>query len=355
MPPFSWLICSQCNEAIKLENLENHTRFCKLRPTVAPTVSDRRRKAEDPVSEIRAKLEAVFDQLDGAIHLLLASVISFGLGSIGLSFAWSVQIVLFRLARLIHCFCRCFFILLVIYRMDKRIKQRGYVRMIHQYERRERERKENTLEEESCEWFNLMLEKFWPTLSVMLNSSIKRWLDANLNYARPGKIDKFEVISVSVGPAPPLASHMRGIRVEREQALWVAEFDVLWHPDAEVVLTAHFASFSGESSNGLFKVPVKLKDMSCEGRMQLSFRFIKEYPYLDIIQVAFKTRPQIELGVEVLNFVEIMDISFLSENLTSALNGAIQQYLVLPHSVRVSLKYVASVRRTLEKLLTTLL
>jgi Ca2+-dependent lipid-binding protein len=213
--------------------------------------------------------------------------------------------------------------------------------MIHEYERRERERKENSLEEESCEWFNLMVEKFWPTLSIMLNGAIKRWLEANLVYARPSSIDKFDVTSVSVGPVPPLFSHMRGIRVDRENCLWVAEFDVLWHPDAEVGLTAHLATLPGESSNGLFKVPVKLKDMSCDGRMQLSLRFIPDYPYLDVVQVAFKTRPQIDLGVQLLNVVEIMDISFLSETLTQSLNNAISQYLVLPHSVRVSLKFVA--------------
>lgn len=225
--------------------------------------------------------------------------------------------------------------------MDKRIKQRGYVRMIHEYERRERERKENSVEEESCEWFNLMLEKFWPTLSIMLNSSIKRWLDTNLAHARPSSVDKFDVNSVSVGPYPPLVSHMRGIRVDREQNLWVAEFDALWHPDAEVGLTAHLASLPGESSNGLFKLPVKLKDLSCDGRMQVSLRFIPAYPYLDIVQVAFKTRPQIDLGVQLLNVVEIMDISFLSDTLTQALNTAIAQYLVLPHSIKISLKYVA--------------
>lgn len=218
------------------------------------------------------------------------------------------------------------------------------MRMIREFEQRERERKENTLDEESCEWFNLMLEKFWPTLSIMLNNSIKIWLENNLTYARPSSIDKFEVASVAVGPVPPLLSHVRGLRVDREQCVWVAEFDALWHPDAEVMLYAHLGGLSlpGESAGGLFKVPIRLKDMGLEGRMQLSLRFIPTYPYLDVVQVAFKTRPQIDLGVQVLKVVEIMDISFLSESLTQSLNSAISQYLVLPHSIRISLKYATN-------------
>jgi hypothetical protein len=89
VPQFNWLVCSQCNEAIQIDNLENHTRFCKLRPTAPKSVAEKRRlRNEDPVVELKSKIEGFFDQFDGALHLLLASVISFALGSIGLSFAW---------------------------------------------------------------------------------------------------------------------------------------------------------------------------------------------------------------------------------------------------------------------------
>lgn len=69
--------------------MENHTRFCKLRAGVAKNVGQKRRmRSDDPLREVTDNLRSFFDQFDGALHLLLASVISFALGSIGLSFAW---------------------------------------------------------------------------------------------------------------------------------------------------------------------------------------------------------------------------------------------------------------------------
>jgi Ca2+-dependent lipid-binding protein len=88
----------------------------------------------------------------------------------------------------------------------------------------------------------------------------------------------------------------------------------------------------------IFRLSVRIRDISIEGKMQVFLRFINEYPYLDIIQVAFKSNPKVDFSLQVMKTIELMDISFMNEWLSTSITSALSQYLVLPRNVRISLK-----------------
>jgi hypothetical protein len=115
--------------------MENHPRFChiKKQSTKLEFEGIDKRK-EDPVYRMKEAIRAFFDNFDGIIHLLLSTLFAFFMGSMGFSPAWAILLIF------------------LIFKMDKRIKARGWAAQLRDFEKKERLRKDLAMDEETLEF-----------------------------------------------------------------------------------------------------------------------------------------------------------------------------------------------------------
>ncbi|KAK2790498.1 hypothetical protein FQN52_005515 [Onygenales sp. PD_12] len=186
-----------------------------------------------------------------------------------------------------------------------------------------RELAKNRLEtdNESLEWINSFLVKFWPIYAPVLCDSIINSVDQVLSTATPAFLDNLRMKTFVLGTKPPRLEHVKTYpKTEVDTVLMDWKFS--FTPNDTMDLTARQVANKinpkvvlevrmgkGVVSKGL---DVIVEDFAFSGLMRVKVKLQIPFPHIERVDVSFLGRPEIDyvckpLGGDLLGF----DINFI--------------------------------------------
>lgn len=174
---------------------------------------------------------------------------------------------------------------------------------------------------ESLEWINSFLVKFWPIYAPVLCDTIVASVDQVLSTSTPAFLDSLKMKTFVLGTKPPRLEHVKTYPKAQDDIVlmdWKFSFTPNDHADLtsrqiknkinpKIVLEIRVGK--GLVSKGL---DVIVEDMAFSGLMRLKFKLQIPFPHIEKVEMCFLERPTIDyvckpLGGETFGF----DINFI--------------------------------------------
>lgn len=174
---------------------------------------------------------------------------------------------------------------------------------------------------ESLEWINSFLVKFWPIYAPVLCDTIINSVDQVLSTATPAMLDSLRLKTFILGTKPPRLEHVKTYP-KTEVDTVIMDWKFSFTPSDTMDLTARQLKNKinpkvvlevrlgkGVVSKGL---DVIVEDMACSGLMRVKVKLQIPFPHIERVDVCFLERPDIDyvckpLGGDTLGF----DINFI--------------------------------------------
>ncbi|EMD88413.1 hypothetical protein COCC4DRAFT_84314 [Bipolaris maydis ATCC 48331] len=186
-----------------------------------------------------------------------------------------------------------------------------------------REMAKNKLEtdNESLEWINSFLVKFWPIYAPVLCDTIVGTVDQVLSTSTPAFLDSLKMTTFVLGTKPPRLEHVKTYPKTQDDIV-LMDWKFSFTPNDTADLTARqiknkinpkvvleIRVGKGLVSKGL---DVIVEDMAFSGLMRLKFKLQLPFPHIEKVEMSFLERPTIDyvckpLGGETFGF----DINFI--------------------------------------------
>lgn len=176
-------------------------------------------------------------------------------------------------------------------------------------------------ENETLEWINSFLDKFWPIVAPVISDTVISTVDQVLSSATPPFLDSLKLSTFTLGTKPPRVDYVKTYRsTEPDVALmdWKFSFTPMDTADMtaneaknkvnpKVVLDVRVGK--GVVSKAL---PIIVEDFQFAGLIRIKFKFQLPFPHIDRVDVCFLERPEIDyvckpIGGDTLGF----DINFI--------------------------------------------
>jgi Ca2+-dependent lipid-binding protein len=186
---------------------------------------------------------------------------------------------------------------------------------------REMSLKKLETENESLEWINSFLVKFWPIYQPILAQTVINSVDQVLSSATPAFLDSLKLETFTLGSKPPRMEHVKTYPKAEDDIVimdWKFSFtpndtaDMTWKQlknkvNPKVVLEIRIGK--AMISKGL---DVIVEDMAFSGLMRLKIKLQIPFPHVEKIEMCFLERPTIDyvckpLGGDAFGF----DINFI--------------------------------------------
>jgi Ca2+-dependent lipid-binding protein len=187
--------------------------------------------------------------------------------------------------------------------------------------RREMALKKLEDDNESLEWINSFLVKFWPIYQPVLAQTVINSVDQVLSSATPAFLDSLKLKEFTLGTKPPRMEHVKTYPKTEDDIVmmdWKFSFtpndtadmtsrQIKEKVNPKVVLEVRVGK--AMISKGL---DVIVQDMAFSGLMRLKIKLQLSFPHIDRIEMCFLERPTIDyvckpLGGDTLGF----DINFI--------------------------------------------
>jgi Ca2+-dependent lipid-binding protein len=175
-------------------------------------------------------------------------------------------------------------------------------------------------ENESVEWINAFLLKFWPIYQPVLAQTVINSVDQVLSASTPGFLDSLKLKTFTLGSKPPRMEHVKTLQAEDDYVImdWMFSFtpndtadmtakQIKNRIQPKVVLEIRVGK--AMISKGL---DVIVENMSFSGLMRIKMKLQIPFPHIDRIEMSFLERPMIDyvckpLGGDTFGF----DINFI--------------------------------------------
>ncbi|KAI1338633.1 C2 domain-containing protein [Xylariaceae sp. FL0016] len=186
---------------------------------------------------------------------------------------------------------------------------------------REMSLKKLDTDEESLEWINSFLVKFWPIYQPVLASTIIASVDQVLSSATPSFLDSLKLKTFTLGSKPPRMDHVKTYPKAEDDTV-IMDWKFSFTPNDTADMTARQLKNKinpkvvleiriGKAmiSKGL---DVIVEDMAFSGIMRLKIKLQFPFPHIEKVEMCFLERPTIDyvckpLGGETFGF----DINFI--------------------------------------------
>lgn len=187
--------------------------------------------------------------------------------------------------------------------------------------RREMAMKKLEDDNESLEWINSFLVKFWPIYQPVLAQTVINSVDQVLSSATPGFLDSLKLKTFTLGTKPPRMEHVKTYPKTEDDVI-LMDWKFSFTPNDTADMTARQITNKlnpkvvleirvGKAmiSKGL---DVIVEDMAFSGLMRLKIKLQVPFPHIEKVEICFLERPTIDyvckpLGGETLGF----DINFI--------------------------------------------
>ncbi|ORY66524.1 C2 domain-containing protein [Pseudomassariella vexata] len=176
-------------------------------------------------------------------------------------------------------------------------------------------------DEESLEWINSFLVKFWPIYQPVLAQTIINSVDQVLSSATPAFLDSLKLKTFTLGSKPPRMEHVKTYpKVEDDTVVMDWKFSFTPNDTADMTarqvknkinpkIVLEIRVGKAMISKGL---DVIVADMAFSGTMRLKIKLQFPFPHIEKVEMSFLDRPAIDyvckpLGGDTFGF----DINFI--------------------------------------------
>ncbi|XP_063216806.1 extended synaptotagmin-2-like [Bacillus rossius redtenbacheri] len=277
-------------------------------------------------------------QLDHALALVAAAAAgSWLLGAAGLSVAWMLLLLVLLVslwkahaARLLGAAVRG---------EEARVRRRRALRP-----------------DETAEWLNFLVNRWWVFSSPTLFTIMKERLEPLLNEAKPNIVERLELLQFSLGDQTPelrsvrafdvtggrrtplsLRTLQRGARgaAQRRHRQVAVEAEVSLDGE-DFCLVLHVRLFGRDVGVDL-DVAVEKLNVCGKMYMMLTFNMDAPFPHITHLSFAFLEKPEVWFSIHILKAVQMMEVPLLKTWIHSLVMDALTTVLVDPGKVDVNL------------------
>ncbi|KAL2757592.1 hypothetical protein ACRALDRAFT_1039836 [Sodiomyces alcalophilus JCM 7366] len=199
-------------------------------------------------------------------------------------------------------------------------------------------------DEESLEWINSFLVKFWPIYQPVLAQTIVNAVDQVLSSATPAFLDSLKLKTFTLGTKPPRMEHVKTYP-KAEDDIVIMDWRFSFTPNDTADMTARQIKNKlnpkvvleirvGKAmiSKGL---DVIVEDMAFSGLMRLKIKLQVPFPHVEKIEMSFLDRPTIDyvckpLGGEKFGF-DINFIPGLERFILEQIHGNLEPMMYAPN------------------------
>jgi Ca2+-dependent lipid-binding protein len=197
---------------------------------------------------------------------------------------------------------------------------------------------------ESLEWINCFLVKFWPIYAPVLCQTIINSVDQVLSTSTPAFLDSLRMKTFTLGSKPPRFEHVKSYpKAEDDTVLMDWKFS--FTPNDIMDLTARqlknkvnpkvaleIRIGKGIISKGM---DVLVEDFSFSGLMRVKVKLQIPFPHVEKVEICFLGRPEIDyvckpLGGETLGF-DINFIPGLESFISEQIHGNLEPIMYAPN------------------------
>ncbi|KAK2560475.1 Tricalbin-1 [Acropora cervicornis] len=296
----------------------------------------------DPV-EAREKKERDETQLRLSIFVCGVIILSWFLGAYGFSLVWAGFIIPLIFTVWYRKNCRI---------LDGRVREAEI--KVH--------RRKALRDEETAEWLNFVLNRWWNFSEVSLCNLVRSSLNPVLEYSKPSFIESMELTEFSFGKKTPFLKYVKVFEnvdeedspdipaseanafkppvdmATRQRHLLVLVMDLCLHaPDTKIAIRVRL----GGKMVGA-DVDVSIEDVSLSGRIQIVFEMdhLVPFPHMKSVAVTFLEKPDVDFDVRLMRAVQVMDIPMLKDFINALVMDSLTYALVDPGRIEVPLHEV---------------
>ncbi|RHZ44602.1 hypothetical protein Glove_718g62 [Diversispora epigaea] len=169
------------------------------------------------------------------------------------------------------------------------------------------EKLETDTGEESVEWMNEFLRRFWLIYEPILSASIVQTADGVLVASTPGFLDSIRLTTFTLGTKPVVIESIRSYP-KSEDDIVVMDWKLSFNPNdlanmtkiqmarkvnPKIVLTIRVGR--GMVGAG---IPILLEDMSFSGLMRIKLKLINTFPHIKTVDLSFLEDPKFDYALK---------------------------------------------------------
>ncbi|CAG8544777.1 1017_t:CDS:10 [Diversispora eburnea] len=169
------------------------------------------------------------------------------------------------------------------------------------------EKLETDTGEESVEWMNEFLRRFWLIYEPILSASIVQTADGILVASTPGFLDSIRLTTFTLGTKPVVIESIRSYP-KSEDDIVVMDWKLSFNPNdlanmtkvqmarkvnPKIVLTIRVGR--GMMGAG---IPILLEDMSFSGLMRIKLKLINTFPHIKTVDISFLEDPKFDYALK---------------------------------------------------------
>nr|XP_022329862.1 tricalbin-3-like isoform X4 [Crassostrea virginica] len=290
-------------------------------------------------------------QLIGLYFLVVVAILTaWALGCFQMAFYWT--------------FLLCGFIF-VVWRTKLRQILRNKIFAVECLIHRKRALRQN----ESSEWLNFILNRWWVFASNSIEDIVKKHIDERLISVKPGFISQLQLSTFTFGETTPTVQHVKAFELTadgppfgRRPIAWSS----IWSPPQglenmssyQVVLELNlqsnledflmvFLAKVGSGRAGL-NFDVAVEGLSVSGNLQLICHMSMDvpFPHVSKVTASFTEKPEIWFNIKVLKSLQIMEVPLLKSWIQANIDDGITKALVDPGKIDIPIvKYAGPLKQ----------
>ncbi|XP_056021913.1 uncharacterized protein LOC125650208 isoform X3 [Ostrea edulis] len=229
-------------------------------------------------------------------------------------------------------------------------------------------RKRALRQNESSEWLNFILNRWWVFASNSIQDVIKKHIDERLVSIKPGFISQLQLSRFTFGETTPTIQHIKAFELTdgppfaRRPIAWSS----IWNPPPglenmssyqivlELDLQSHLEDFLmvflakvGSGRAGL-NFDIAVEGLSISGNLQLICHMSMDvpFPHVSKVTASFTEKPDVWFNVKVLKSLQIMEVPLLKSWIQANIDDGITKALVDPGKIDIPIvKYAGPLKQ----------
>eukprot|EP00127_Corallochytrium_limacisporum_P006266 Clim_evm10s224 gene=Clim_evmTU10s224 len=210
-------------------------------------------------------------------------------------------------------------------------------RLVYAVERQNARRKIVTGDQETAEWLNEIVNRYWWFYEEGLSNQLKQTLEQELEKTKPGMIKQFFFSSFALNDQSPQIRHVRFMNIDNRGSLFSRNTIPLkltlelWSPDMDIVLVM-------KSWIPYVSIKFTVSDFFFRGKCKVVARLVETFPHVETVSISFTEPPEIDFSLRpVTQMMNLMDAPLLAGWIRNAVMGAVVSNCVDPEAVMLRL------------------
>lgn len=218
-------------------------------------------------------------------------------------------------------------------------------------------RKRALRQNESSEWLNFILNRWWVFASNSIQDIVKKHIDERLVSVKPGFISQLQLSTFTFGETTPTIQHIKafeltdgppfGRRPIAWSSIWsppqglenMSSYQVVLELDMQSNLEDFLMVFLAKVGSGRagLNFDVAVEGLSVTGNLQLICHMSMDvpFPHVSKVTVSFTEKPDVWFNVKVLKSLQIMEVPLLKSWIQANIDDGITKALVDPGKIDI--------------------